>query len=150
MSYATKSPAGEGSAAFAMEWAPLLAEAQRVRENAWAPYSCYRVGAAILSSTGRIYAGCNVENASFGLTICAERNAVAQMVAAGDRVPVALVVITAGPAPGTPCGLCRQTLAEFAQELPIALAVEGEATPRATTTLAALFPHPFRADLARR
>jgi cytidine deaminase len=104
------------------------------------------VGAALQVASGRVFAGCNVENASYGLSICAERNAVVQMVAAGERDPVALVVVTRGPIIGTPCGACRQTLAEFALELPIRLMTEGDVAGARTTTLGALLPEAFRAD----
>lgn len=128
-----------------IDWATLVREAQAVRENAHAPYSNYRVGAAILAESGRVYRGCNVENASYGATLCAERSAVAQMVAAGERTMTALALVTEGPEPGTPCGLCRQTLSELARDLPIALAIAGEGEPRRLTSLAALFPQPFDA-----
>jgi cytidine deaminase len=121
--------------------------AKRARESAFAPYSQYRVGAAIVTAGGRIYAGCNVENATYGATICAERSAVSAMVAAGDRAPVACVVVTGGPRPGAPCGICRQVLAEFADDMPILLlAVDatGRVTRRARASLRALFPHAFR------
>ena len=95
---------------------------------------------------GRVFDGANVENASYGLGICAERSAIVQMVAAGERDPVALVVVTRGPKIGTPCGACRQTLAEFALDLPIYLAVEGHAAPSELTSLEALLPHAFRSD----
>lgn len=129
-------------------WDELVARANAVRENAWAPYSHYKVGAAVLSAGGRIFVGCNVENASFGLTMCAERGAIAHMVAAGERSLSALAVVTEGPEPGTPCGLCRQAMAEFAIDLPIALAVAGAAAhERVMTSLSELFPKPFRGDL---
>lgn len=131
-----------------VDWKALVAEAQAARLNAYAPYSKYHVGAAVLSASGRIYRGCNVENASYGLTICAERTALAQMVAAGERDLVAIAVVTEGPEPGPPCGLCRQMMAEFASdELPIALATPHGSSPLSTTTLGELFPRPFRKDL---
>src|SRR5580692_6453245 len=98
--------------------------AREARAQAYAPYSRYRVGASVLTRTGRVYAGCNVENATFGATICAERSAIAAMVAAGDRDPVACVVVTGGPRPGSPCGICRQVLAEFARDMTISLVAE--------------------------
>jgi cytidine deaminase len=131
-------------------WTNLIAAAERARQNAYAPYSNYQVGAALLGPDGRIFAGCNVENVSYGLALCAERGAVAQLVAAGGHDITALVVVTAGPEPGAPCGLCRQTLVEFADDLPIALVVTGEASPRMIKNLRDLFPEPFRADLAKR
>src|SRR6478752_4127274 len=88
-----------------------------VRQRAHAKYSQFLVGAAILAADGRIYAGCNVENSSYGLTICAERAAVFNAIAAGQREFQLLAIATAGG--GTPCGACRQVLVEFAPELPI-------------------------------
>ena len=123
----------------------LVAAAIEVRKRAYAPYSSYAVGAAIESSSGRVYVGCNVENASYGATICAERSAIAQMVAAGDRKPVACAVATGGASPGTPCGICRQVLYELADDMPIALvAVRPRKQTRHDTTLAALLPMGFR------
>ena len=129
----------------AIDWTELEQVARDVQKNAHAPYSSYRVGAAVQTASGRIFSGCNVENASYGLSICAERSAIVQMIAAGEREPVALAVVTPGPAIGTPCGMCRQTLAEFAIDLPIRLLVlEGELPPR-ITSLGALLPDAFRA-----
>jgi len=119
----------------------LVASAREVRERAYAPYSKYKVGAAILTRSGKVYTGCNVENSTFGATICAERTAVVKMVSEGDREPVACVVATGGAKPGSPCGICRQVLSEFAEDLPIVL-VAGRA--RSETTLAALLPDAFR------
>lgn len=90
-----------------------------VRQRAYAKYSNFLVGAAILGDDGRIYTGCNVENASYGLTICAERVAVFNAVAAGQRRFELLAIATAGGA--SPCGACRQVLAEFAPDLPVLL-----------------------------
>ncbi len=125
----------------------LVAEARAARGRAYAPYSRYRVGAALLTRRGGVYVGCNVENATYGATLCAERAAVAAMVVAGDAEPVACVVVTAGPSPGTPCGICRQVLAEFARDMQVLLVAEddaGEITARSTQRLAALLPKAFR------
>jgi cytidine deaminase len=127
-----------------IDWAGLTRAALEVQARAHAPYSHYRVGASVLTASGAVFAGCNVENASYGLSLCAERSAIAQMVAAGERDPVAIVVVTPGPVLGTPCGACRQTLAEFAADLPIRLVVSGNAVPARTTSLAALLPDAFR------
>jgi cytidine deaminase len=91
----------------------LLEEAEAVRRRAYAPYSHYLVGAAVLGHSGQIYAGCNVENASYGLSICAERAAIFKAVSAGERELVALAVVTSNG--GTPCGACRQVFFEFAK-----------------------------------
>lgn len=130
----------------AIDWPALEVQATAVRLNAHAPYSHYLVGAALLTKSGRVYTGCNVENASFGLCLCAERSAVAAMIAAGDRDPAALVVITNGPKAGSPCGMCRQVLAEFAEDLPILLGVAGNPSATRRTSLAALLPDAFRAS----
>jgi len=89
----------------------LIEAAHAARAHAYAPYSKYAVGAAVLGKSGRIYPGCNVENVSFGLTVCAERVAVFRAIAEGEREIVALAVITENG--GAPCGACRQVLAEF-------------------------------------
>ncbi len=120
--------------------AELIAAARAVREHAYAPYSAFAVGAALLCDDGSIVAACNVENASYGLSLCAERAAVAAAVAAGKRRFAALAV--AGPPEGTsaPCGGCRQFLAEFAPALRIVYA-RGEDIE--TTTLSELLPAAF-------
>lgn len=99
----------------------LVQRAKKVRKNAYAPYSKYKVGAALATKSGRIFEGCNVENASFGGTICAERGAIMQMIAAGEDTPVALAVVTQGKEPAAPCGICRQVLAEFTKDMPVAM-----------------------------
>jgi len=125
----------------------LVAAAQAARAHAYAPYSRYRVGAAILTKRGGVHVGCNVENATYGATLCAERSAIAAMVASGDNRPVACAIVTAGPRPGTPCGICRQVLSEFARDMLLLLASEdedGRITSRKRAHLAALFPQAFR------
>ncbi|MDD5562688.1 MAG: cytidine deaminase [Thermoanaerobaculaceae bacterium] len=108
-----------------MELAPVVIErlvetARRAQAMAYAPYSNFPVGAAVLADDGRIFPGCNVENSSFGLTVCAERNAVAAAVVAGAR-PTAVAVVANGNGVA-PCGACRQVLAEFAAGMPVILA----------------------------
>jgi cytidine deaminase len=132
-------------------WSKLVEAAARARLHAYAPYSGYAVGAAILAADGAIFAGCNVENASYGLALCAERNAVAHLIAAGQSRVEAIAVITPGPEAGRPCGLCRQTLCEFADDdLPIGLAVGGDALPRIVERLGDIFAHPFRGGLVKK
>lgn len=113
------------------------------RENAHAPYSHFRVGAAVRAGD-RTYAGCNVENASYGLTICAERAAVFAAVAAGERRIDAVAVVTDTPTPTTPCGACRQVLREFGVEMQVVCATVGGA--RVEYTLDGLLPASFGPD----
>lgn len=120
----------------------LIAAAVGAREQAYVPYSKFLVGAALLTEGGQIIRGCNVENASYGLTICAERNAVFAAVAQGHRRFQAIALATAGGV--TPCGACRQVLAEFCDDLPI-LIVDVEQPDRVTeTSLAVLLPGRFQ------
>lgn len=123
--------------------AALVGAARAAAAHAYAPYSHFPVGAALLGADGNIYAGCNVENASYGLCLCAERNALFHAVARGCRDFRALAIVANVPVP--PCGACRQALAEFCEQaLPIFLAPLGEGAPIAVeTTLGALFPSPF-------
>lgn len=122
----------------------LVQEATAVRNHAYAPYSGYMVGAAIATKSGAVYVGCNVENSTFGATICAERGAIMQMVAAGETEPIACAVVTKDG--GSPCGICRQVLAEFARDMPVVLvglaAAEGESGTVAH--LSDLLPLAFR------
>jgi cytidine deaminase len=110
-----------------MDFTTLIAEARQAREQAYAPYSNFAVGAALKTRSGIVFRGCNVENLSFGLTICAERNAVFAAVAAGEREFAAIAVVADSKEPVTPCGACRQVLAEFGLDLPICSAnLQGE------------------------
>lgn len=118
-----------------------LDAARSARERAYAPYSGYRVGAALLYGDGTVVAGCNVENRLLGLSICAERVAVTRGVARGLSHPVGLVVVTASSPPAAPCGLCRETLAEFVGDLAILLV--GEDGERRETSLSELLPLRF-------
>lgn len=118
----------------------LVAAALRAREGAYSPYSGFAVGAAIEGQSGRVHTGCNVENVSYGLSMCAERTAAFAAVCAGDRAWRAVAVVTGDGSP--PCGACRQVLAEFAgPELPLYLARPDGSYRR--LTLGELFPHPF-------
>jgi len=122
------------------EWETLMDRAQAVRGRAYAPYSGFRVGAALEADDGTVYTGCNVENASFGLTICAERAAVTAAVAAGRTRFRRLAISVEGEVPASPCGACRQVLAEFAGSL----VIESGAGPvRARWTLEELLPVRF-------
>ncbi|AKU90295.1 cytidine deaminase [Vulgatibacter incomptus] len=120
----------------------LLLAALAARQRAYAPYSRYQVGAAVLGDDGRVYAGCNVENSSYGVCLCAERNAVGQAIARGARRILAAAVVTSSTPPAPPCGICLQTFAELADsDLPILLANPGDEERR--LTLAELLPHGF-------
>jgi cytidine deaminase len=132
-----------------IDWDALARAAIATRQRAHAPYSRYRVGAALVTDDGVVHAGCNVENATYGLTICAERTAVVSMVAAGGKRVAAIAVVTQGPTAGSPCGACRQTLAEFAADAPVLmLAVDddGVVLDRRESTVDTLLPDAFRGD----
>jgi cytidine deaminase len=118
----------------------LLKAARAVRARAHAPYSKFRVGAAVLDERGRIHAGCNVENASFGLTVCAERNAVAAAIAAGATRIRAVAVVT--PTAATPCGACRQVLMELGGPATDVL-IAGPKSAAQSRTLGQLLPAAF-------
>ncbi len=120
----------------------LFETARGVRERAYAPYSGFKVGAALLCPDGSVFAGCNVENVAYPQGTCAEAGAIAAMVAAGQTRIVEILVIADGPGIITPCGGCRQKLAEFATpDTPVILA--GLDGPRARHTLGELLPGAF-------
>lgn len=122
-----------------MEDRVLIQLALEMRERAYAPYSGYRVGAALLSASGRVFTGCNVENAVYPLGLCAERVAVFKAISEGERHFTAIAVATENG--GTPCGACRQVLSEFAPDLRILL-VDAQGAVR-ETSLRVLLPEPF-------
>lgn len=121
-----------------MKYDDLVTAARSARENAYAPYSRFSVGAALRTKGGKIFRGCNVENISFGLTICAERNAVFAAVADGELEFEAVAIVADSKSPVTPCGACRQVLAEFGVDLQVCSAnLEGETF---TASLGELLP----------
>jgi cytidine deaminase len=120
----------------------MLEMARRALTNAHAPYSRFRVGACLRTASGGLHAGANVENASYGLTLCAESAAIAAMVTAGDREIVEVVILTEGAELCPPCGRCRQQLAEFAAA-PTRVHLCGPEGVRLSTTLGELLPLAF-------
>lgn len=121
----------------------LVEAASEVRQKAHAPYSKFAVGAAVLDAKGRVHVGCNVENASYGLSVCAERHAVAAAVAAGAGEIDALAVVTGTEPPSSPCGACRQVLVEFGDFTVILANTAGE---RVVTRVSELLPDAFTPD----
>ena len=121
----------------------LKKAAERVMKNAHAPYSNFRVGSAILLTNGKTFTGCNVENASYGMTNCAERTAIFSAVAElGPRIEIAAVAVTNDHGVAcSPCGACRQVINEFGPKIPVVSICDGE--ERIETTLDALLPHAF-------
>ena len=122
--------------------ADLFAAAEAVRARAYAPYSRFSVGAAILADDGRIYAGCNIENAAYPIGNCAEASAIAAMIAGGGRRITRSYVTGPGSAPVTPCGGCRQRIREFADQDVTVISHGVEGTPL-SQTVAQLLPHSF-------
>jgi cytidine deaminase len=120
----------------------LLAAARKARANAYAPYSNFHVGSAVLGADGNIYSSCNVENASFGLTCCAERNAIFAMVAAGEKEIREILVIGESEEFLPPCGACRQVIAEFAKPA-VKVHMCNKKGECRTTTVAELVPFIF-------
>lgn len=123
------------------EASKLIEHAQAVREKAHAPYSRFKVGAAVQTISGDIYAGCNVENASYGLTICAERAAVCTAIAAGHKEIVAVAIATSGG--HSPCGACRQVLSEFGGSMEVILVDADNRINVRRTSLDKLLPEQF-------
>ena len=124
----------------------LISEAREYMQRAYAPYSGFHVGAALLMDDGAIIGGCNVENASYGNTLCAERVAMASAVAASadkQRVPIAVAVVSGSASFCPPCGMCRQFLYEFNPEMDIVMMKDGEIV---IIPLSTLLPHGFRLE----
>src|SRR5262245_12067485 len=121
------------------QWADLLKQAIQAREYSYSPYSHYKVGAALLTRSGKIYTGCNIENAGYTPSVCGERTAIFKAVSEGEKDFVALAVATSNG--GAPCGVCRQVIREFSQDLQIIIGdIAGEYQ---VITLAELLPHSF-------
>ena len=128
-----------------MKTEALLEAAAKAARKAYAPYSNYKVGAALLCADGEVFTGCNVENASYGLTNCAERTAIFTAVAAGRKDMVALAVVTEGESMPYPCGACRQVLSEFCrEEFSVYIAKADALEDYEVVCLAALLPHSFK------
>ncbi len=128
---------------------PMLDLARQALANAHAPYSRFRVGACVRSNTGRFFAGCNVENASYPVTQCAEATAIGAMIAAGERQIAEVVIVTEGAEPCPPCGRCRQQLAEFATAA-TRVHLCGPEGVRLTATLGELLPMAFGSNTLKR
>jgi len=125
-----------------IDWHKLKIEAEKVMNNAYAPYSNHRVAAALLTEKGNVYTGVNVENSSYGLTICAERTAVFKAVTAGEREFEAILIFSSGKKPAYPCGACRQVLSEFSPD--ISIGVVNERGEVETSRLSELLPYAFK------
>jgi cytidine deaminase len=121
----------------------LIDAAQAASQRAYAPYSRYHVGAAVLAENGQIFSGCNVENASYGATMCAERSAIFGMVSAGQRQIRAVAIYAPGEPMAMPCGMCRQVIAELCVDAPVLVAGPRGALRR---RFAALLPEAFRLE----
>jgi cytidine deaminase len=119
----------------------LIARAAKARENACADFSKFKVGAALLAGSGKVYSGCNIENSTYGLTVCAERVALWKALSEGERKFTQIVVVTSSESPASPCGACRQLLWEYCGDIEIILAnLQGF---QKTLQLTELFPRPF-------
>jgi cytidine deaminase len=123
------------------DWSTLIEAARAARENAHAPYSHFQVGAAAVTKSGRIITGCNIENASYGLTLCAERVAIFKAISEGERTFEAIAVVTDAAVLTPPCGACRQILWEFCGDAEVVLANLAGRTE--VHRMSALLPKPF-------
>ena len=130
------------SAVDAIDWTALVDAATAARANAHAPYSRFQVGAALLADDGRVFVGANCENAAYPLGLCAERGAISAAISAGARRFLACAIVTGGPGAASPCGGCRQVLAEFAPSFPVrSVALDGSGV--LVSSVAELLPHAF-------
>jgi len=125
-----------------IDWQPLIKAAREAIKNSYAPYSHYRVASSILGESGKIYTGVNVENASYGLTVCAERTAIFRAISEGERKFKALFVLADGNNKPVPCGACLQVIKEFANSIPIACGTLGS-EEIFLSNLNELLPYPF-------
>lgn len=126
----------------------MLCTALHAREQAYAPYSGFKVGAAVMGGSGRVYTGCNVENASYGLTLCAERVAVLKAISEGETHIRAVAIVAGGDLPARPCGACLQVIWEFTlPDEPVTIAVATPDLRCEVRTLSDYLPMPFRLDL---
>jgi cytidine deaminase len=127
----------------------LIEQANQVRKYAYAPYSNFRVGAALLAKSGRVYAGCNIENAAYSPTICAERVALGSAIASGEPIGGFSIIAVVGglPGPTSPCGVCRQVLSELAPGIMVVMASDPEqGNDRMSMTIEELLPHGFKLE----
>ncbi len=127
-----------------LDWSSLISAAIAIRKRAYAPYSGFAVGAAVQTAGGQVFVGCNVENASYGLSLCAERSAIVQAVSAGQRDLIAIAVAASPLA--TPCGACRQFIAEFGQQIRIAAVDPAVPAIVRQWSISDLLPECFRFD----
>jgi cytidine deaminase len=132
----------KASAKIHMDDKKLISEAKKARVNSHAPYSNFKVGAALLARSGRVFTGTNVENSSFGLGVCAERLALLKAVSSGEKDFTKIAIIASGEEPITPCGLCRQVLVEFSPNIKVICSnLKGKVKK---FTLRQLLPYPFK------
>lgn len=124
----------------------LIDRARGALKDAYAPYSSFRVGAAVLTKTGKIYTGCNIENSSYSLTCCAERVAIFKAVSTGEKEFAKIAVVADGKKPVSPCGACRQVMAEFFDNKVIIILTNLQGTTM-TTTINQLLPNSFHLDI---
>lgn len=128
-----------------MDKEQLIQAAWKARENSYAPYSKFKVGAAVLGVDGKVYTGCNIENASYGMTVCAERTAIFKMVSEGCKKFAALAVVGGADGDGAPCLACRQVMTEFCQGWDTPVYVSGPSQTIWTHTMEEICPFPFTA-----